>query len=133
MHRDDKSKYLLYIEPTKEEKLAEPIEDSLTELMKMAITKAQKGGVSYSKLDDMGDGTDFTWRDVTHRVPSFHTGSMYKGVHRTDCGEHSTNCDFLLENAMITNSLATFYVRWYRNSITENDLNKLKELVNFYK
>ena len=58
MHRNDKSKYLLYIEPKKEEKLKEPINDELTELMEMALSKAKAGTSRYSHLDDMGDGWD---------------------------------------------------------------------------
>ena len=53
MHRNDKSKYLLYIEPKKEEKLKEPINDELTELMEMALSKAKAGTSRYSHLDDM--------------------------------------------------------------------------------
>lgn len=33
---------------------------------------------------------------------------------------------------MITNSLAPFYVQWYRYSIPESDMRKLNELKKFY-
>lgn len=117
MHRDDKSKFLLYIEPKKEEKLDNPIEDNLTKLMEIALSKAEKGTGSYS--------------DITSDA-RFRTGSGYKGIHRTECGQTSSNNDYLLENGMITNSLAPFYLRWYRYSIPESDMIKLKELANFY-
>jgi hypothetical protein len=117
MHRDDSSKFLLYIEPKKEEKLDTPIEDNLTKLMEMALSKAQKGTGSYS--DTTGEAR-------------FRPGSGFKGSHRTECGERSSNVDFLLENGMITNSLAPFYLRWYRYSIPESDMMKLKELAKFY-
>jgi hypothetical protein len=132
MHRDDKSKYLLYIEPKKEEKLNSPIEDNLTKLMEMALSKSEEGTANYSNLDDMGDGYDWTYKDKTHRIPSHKKGSGYKGHHRTECGQGSSNKDYLLENGMITNSLAPFYLRWYRYSIPESDMIKLKELANFY-
>lgn len=117
MHRDDKSKYLLYIEPSKEDKLKEPINDELTDLIEMAMSKAQEGVARYSDEDDNG---------------TFRKGAGFKGRHITDCGERSSNKDYLLENGMITNSLAPFYVKWYRYSIPENDMNKLEKLRQFY-
>lgn len=118
MHRNDNSKYLLYIEPKASEKLQNPIEDELTQLMEMALSKSKRGGANYSDLEDSGN--------------SFHEGSAWRGIHRTDCGECSSNCDFLLENGMITNSLAPFYLKWYRYSIPENDMKKIEELKKYY-
>lgn len=118
MHREDDSKYLLFIEPSASEKLEEPIEDDLTELMEMALSKAKEGGSNYSDRNDNG---------------SFRPGVAFKGIHRTDCGARSSNRDFLLENGMITNSLATFYLRWYRFSIPETEMRKIYKLAEFYK
>jgi len=117
MNRDDKSKYLLYIEPSKEDKLKEPINDELTQLIEMAMTKAQEGSSRYSDKNDTG---------------TFRGGSGFKGSHKTDCGQRSSSRDYLLENGMITNSLAPFYVKWYRYSIPESDMNKLEQLKQFY-
>jgi hypothetical protein len=117
MHREDRSKYLLFIEPPKKEKLAEPVEDELVKLMEMAITKAETGVSSYMNEKDGGN---------------FRKSSGYKGFHQTDCGETSSNKDYLLENEMITNSLAPFYLRWYRNSIPESEIEKLMSLKKFY-
>jgi hypothetical protein len=66
MHRQDNSKYLLFIEPKIEDKLKTPINDDLVELMKMALSKASEGTSNYSSLEDFG---------------SFRTGSGFKGVH----------------------------------------------------
>ena len=118
MHRNDNSKYLLYIEPKASEKLQNPIEDELTQLMEMALSKSKRGAANYSDLKDTGD--------------SFQEGNAWKGIHRTDCGQGSANCDFLLENGMITNSLAPFYLKWYRYSIPENDMKKIEELKKYY-
>lgn len=118
MHREDESKYLLYIEPPKKERLSEPVEDELTLLMEEALERAAPGTSKYSDLED----------DLT-----FEVGPSYRGSHRTECGEGSTNTDYLLENGMITNSLAPFYLRWYRNSIPETELMKLLALKNYYK
>ena len=117
MNRDDKSKYLLYIEPNPLTKSKEPLNDSMTKLLEMALKKSKEGTGHYSSLDD--DGT-------------FNEGWGYKGVHRTPCGAVSSNCDYLLENGLITNSLAPYYVMWFRDSIGENDLNKIKELARYY-
>jgi len=43
MNRDDKSKYLLYIEPPVSEKLKSPIEDGITKLIEMSLSKAIPG------------------------------------------------------------------------------------------
>lgn len=118
MNRIDNSKYLLYIEPKASEKLKDPIIDEYTKMMEYALSKSKKGVSKYSDREDDG-----TWR----------SGSGFKGIHRTECGEHSSNNDFLLENGMITNSLAPFYLKYYRYSIPESEMNKVKELYNFYK
>ena len=129
MHRDDKSKYLLYLEPKKEDKLKEPINDEYTELMEMALSKSKKGASRYMDTND--NGVSFEFRGQT--IPSFQEKNAFKGHHRTECGEMSDNGDHLLENGMITNSLAPFYLKWYRYSIPVNDMLKMKELENFYK
>lgn len=118
MHRIDNSKYLLYIEPKVEEKLSTPIDDKLTQLMEMAIGKSEIGTALYSKLDDNG---------------TFRGGPGYRGFHSTKCGMRSSNKDYKLENGMITNSLAPFYLKWYRYSIPESEMNKVIELQSFYK
>lgn len=117
MHREDNSNYLLFVEPKKEDKLKDPINDELTELMEMAISKSLKGVSMYSTTLDNG---------------SFREGVGYKGFHRTECGERSSSTDFLLENGMITNSLAPFYLRWYRYSIPESEMMKIKRLKEYY-
>lgn len=117
MHRDDSSKFLLYIEPKKEEKLNQPIEDELTEFIEFAFSKSVSGIANYSKIDS---------------EPAHKQSSGWRGWHTTDCGERSNNKDFLLENGLITNSLASFYVSNYRNSIQKNDWVKIQSLINFY-
>ena len=134
MHRADNSKYLLYIEPKAKEKLQEPINDELTVLMEWALTKAKQGASHYHRLEDKGDGFDASLlvHGQIRRVASFTEGNYFRGWHQTECGERSTNCDYLLENGMITNSLAPFYLRWYRNSIPESEMKKVKQLMEFY-
>jgi hypothetical protein len=132
MHREDNSKYLLYIEPMKGDKLNEPINDELTKMMEEALSKSKKGAASYCKLEDMGDGYYWNYNGQSKRAPSFREGTAYRGTHRTECGEGSSNCDFLLENGMITNSLSTFYLKWYRYSIPETEMKKVLELQKFY-
>ena len=117
MHREDNSNYLLFIEPSALDKLKEPINDELTDLIEMALSKAKLGTSRYSSLDDRG---------------TFRQGSGFKGTHLTECGERSSNVDYLLENEMITNSLAAFYLRWYRYSISEKEMVKVLKLKDFY-
>jgi hypothetical protein len=138
MHREDNSKYLLYIEPKVIDKLKEPINDELVKIMELALSKAKSGAASYSKLEDMGDGYEFEWNDPKNGtqkrlVTSFSEGNAYRGSHRTECGEKSSNKDYVLENGMITNSLAPFYLKWYRFAIPESEMRKVEQLVNFYK
>lgn len=117
-HRDDKSKFLLYIDPEPSDKLETPIDDEMTKVVEYALSRAQTGSANYS--DKNGP-------------ERFRPGSGYKGCHGTRCGQRSSSHDYLLENGMITNSLAPYYVKWYRYSIPENDMIKLNGLMEFYK
>lgn len=117
MVRDDKSKFLLYIEPHPDEKLSEPVDDVVTNVMELAFSKSRAGVANYSQRGE---------------EERFRTGSGYKGVHGNGDGKRSTNNDYLLENGMITNSLCVYYLQWYRNSICENDWLKLQQLAKYY-
>ena len=80
MHREDDSKYLLYIEPKLEDRLKEPIDDDLVKMMEMALSKSIKGTAYYSNLDDTGDGFDYVirvgkFKGEIRRVPSFNDKS----------------------------------------------------------
>ncbi len=117
MHRVDNSQFLLYIEPPIEAKEKISIDDSLTKIMEYALSKAKAGTANYSDLKN---------------PPRFDEGSGWKGMHITACGEMSQAKDFLLENGMITNSLAPFYLRWYRDYIPASEIEKVKKLLEFY-
>jgi len=134
MHREDNSKYLLYIEPKASEKLKEPIDDELVHVMEIAMSKSIKGSSRYDVRNDMGDGYNHGIKvdGSIRRLPSFAKRGAFMGWHTTDCGEKSDNHDYLLENGMITNSLAPFYLRWYRYSIPETEMKKVHELAEFY-
>ena len=118
MHREDNSRFLLYIEPMKEDKSENPVNDEITEIMELALSEAESGAASYSSLDT---------------VEYFRSGHAYRGIHHTDCGEKSANRDYLLKNGMITNSLCSFYLKYYRNVIPVTEMNKVTNLVKFYK
>ena len=113
MHRIDNSKYLLYIEPNKRNKSDEPIIDNLTEKMELLLNLSKTGTANYNNMRCSGE---------------FRPGNLYRGVHTTDCGEDSTNADYLLPNGMITNSLCVFYFKYYRSSIPESEMKKVLEL-----
>lgn len=117
MIKIDNPKMLLYIEPKKEEKLFKPIIDDIVRKFKSIYSKAQEG---------------------TCYRQHFNMDSGYRVVHTTECGERSTNKDYLLENGMVTNSLALFYLKYYRNSIPQSEHDKLNilfrdiELINIF-
>lgn len=118
MHRTDDSHYLLYIEPPAKEKLEYPVVDKLTSVVEHALTKAISGIARYSNINDKG---------------TFKTDSGgYRGFHRTECGIFSDNHDHALENGMITNSLAPFYLMYYRNSIPPSEIKKVEKLFAYY-
>ena len=118
MHRIDSSRFLLYIEPSKEEKSETPINDEIVDIMQQALSEATSGTSNYSKVND----PEF-----------FNSKSGFKGRHTTDCGEFSDNKDYLLKNGMITNSLCVFYLQWYRNSIPPSEMDKVNDLIKFYR
>ncbi|MHC1775537.1 MAG: hypothetical protein AB9834_09005 [Lentimicrobium sp.] len=118
MHRTDASPFLLYIEPRKEEKSANPAVDEITQIMQVALSEAKTGISNYTEAD---------------KPPRFIRNSGYRGFHTTDCGKSSTGNDYLLENGMITNSLCVFYLQYYRNSIPEQEMGKVNRLVAYYK
>jgi hypothetical protein len=51
MHREDNSRFVLYIEPRKEEKSAEPIDDELTAKVEAAFAQAISGAANYPELE----------------------------------------------------------------------------------
>lgn len=125
MHRIDNSRFLLYIEPLKTEKLETPVIDEITEIMENVFNNSIRGVANYNEIDKPelfqiglnGDGQPI----------------HYWGFHITDCDVCSTNIDYLLFNNMITNSLCVFYLKYYRNSIPQSEMNKVNKLVLDYK
>jgi len=117
MHREDDSKYLLYIEPDPKLKSIEPVEDELTEAIDQAMRRAISGTGWYSQLEPHDE------------LEHFSEGNGYRGVHVTACGVGAGNKDYLIDGRFITNSLAPYYVRYYRESICEYDMDKLKSLL----
>lgn len=127
MHREDNSLYLLYIEPKKEEKSLEPVEDLLTQLMTLAIDVKSKSGRTYPNA--LLGGSRYSDPNCNGRFLPF---NGFMGFHVTDCGEMSDSCCLLLRSGYITNSLAAFYLKWYRNSIPKTEILKLKEALRSY-
>jgi len=83
MIRDDKSKFLLYMEPKNPPTI--PLNDNVTEFMQIAFNDATKGVANYSKI-----GAD----EIFHIV-----NGGYKGTHICSCGERSDNHDYQLKMA----------------------------------
>lgn len=118
MHRVDNTKFLLYLEFKASEKAPVPINDETVDVVSMALKRAIIGTANYSHLNE---------------EVQFREGSGYKGVHITECHAVSDNHDFLLENGMVTNSLAPYYLRHYRHLIPQSEMDKVNELVEFYR
>ncbi len=113
MHREDESRFVLYIHPPLDQKLAEPIDDDLTRKVEAAFAQAVSGAANYSQVG---------------QPERFDRGNGWRGWHQAEPGVYSDNHDYLLPNGLITNSLCIHYVRWYRNSIPATDLRKLLTL-----
>jgi len=113
MNRVDDSKYLLYLEFDKKDKREKPFNDEIVKLMYMALADAKEGTSKYSDPKDKG---------------TFDSGDAYLGVFTAADGARSTNCDYLLINGMITNSLAPYYLLWYRDVIPESEMEKVLQL-----
>ena len=118
MERIDLSRFLLYFEPEPNGKRLKPMDDELTRIMQHALKQSERGLANYSNLKSNGDFT--------------RTNKGWRGVHYTECGEHSTNQDYLLENGLITNSLAVFYLQHYRRNIPRSEIKKVIDLYLFY-
>lgn len=125
MNRIDNSRFLLYIEPKKEEKLEIPINDEITKIMKNACSEAEYGVSNYDKLNETENFIS-GFNDYGEII-------KYYGFHETDCGVLSDCFDYLLKNGMITNSLCVFYLKYYRNTIPKSEMDKVMELISFYK
>jgi len=118
MIRDDKTKFLLYIEPTSEQKGQIMIDDEWTMLLRVAMSEGKLGTSNYSEPGEP---------EII-----FDEDKRYKGVHFTEDGVSSANYDILLPNGMITNSLCVHYLLWYRLAIPSTDWEKLKDLQRYY-
>lgn len=116
MHREDNSKYLLYIEPPIEKKSEHPVNDEWTRLLEAELSTAKEGAARYADPSDQGTFYEGGWR----------------GVHVAACGEVGGSHDYLLSNGLITNKLATYYLRWYREAIPASEWTKLKHLAQYH-
>jgi hypothetical protein len=101
---------LLYIEPKNCK--SEPIIDELTIKMFNAIKEA---------IDEDHIGT-------LNSKNRFTIGIMTMGHHQCVCGAISSGADYLLNNGLITNYLCVHYVAYHRDEISEEELDKVKNL-----
>lgn len=116
MHRVEKGRYLLYIEPTLEQRSETPIDDDLVNFMELLLYHAYCGTANYS---DSEGCKDFTY------------GECWRGHHINCDGEMSEIQDYLIaDGRYITNSLATHYLRWYRSAIPQWMIEAIEDLLN---
>lgn len=98
---DLSDKYFMMIEPDKDgEPSKEPIEDEITKKVDYIFSKC--------------------------KTPDY----CYKGFHITKCGKFSDNNDWVLPNGMITNSLCSYYIKYYRDFIPKSEINKINKVYN---
>ena len=116
MHRIDNSKFLLYIEPTVDQKSKEPVNDEITKIVAQCLKNSKPGTANYRNIES----------DGVHEADN-----AWKGTHTTDCGERSDNKDHLLMNGMITNSLCVFYLQYYRDAIPSSEMSKVNDLCSY--
>ena len=51
-----------------------------------------------------------------------------RGFHQCICGAISDNCEHVLPNGIITNSLAAHYLQWHRDEIPQSEIDKLLKI-----
>lgn len=118
MVRDDKSKFLLYIEPVLEQKNGIAINDEYTTLFRLALSEAKLGKSNF--------------KDTSGNPVEFKKGNKHRGTHKCCDGIESSQQDYLLPTGLITNSLCIHYIMFYRQAITKNDWDKIAELQRHY-
>ena len=95
--------YVMMVEPDKTGiKAEQPIQDNISDVMEKLLLKCSD------------------------------SGTRYKGTHLTCCGMRSDNKHWVLPGGKITNSLAVYYLEYYRPYIPETEINKIKELAKEY-
>lgn len=120
MNRSDDSYFLLYIEPTRAQKSETPVDDHLTQVMMIALNLGKKGTADYFDVEN------------PTLYPVFNENESWKRGHKTACGTSSDSHDYKLLNGMITNSLAPFYLRWYRDAIPEQEMAKVEAVYDWH-
>ncbi len=97
---------LLYIEP-KSLATAEPLIDMYTRKMTAALRRP----VDMGALSVHSAGSE-------HEDVLFHPGMVMRGFHCCKCGKASSgNCDYVLADGSITNSLAIHYLAYHRQEV----------------
>lgn len=124
MERDDKTKFLLFIEPKIEQKARIAMNDEFATLLRAACADAKRGTSNY--------------KEPGLPEPVFNEGKSYwpmLGIpagHVCCDGVRSANYDLLLPGGFITNTLCVHYIMFYRSCINGNDWEKLKDLQRTY-
>lgn len=124
MVRDDKTKFLLFMEPTIEQKAQRPLNDEVTMIMRAACSEAKLGTSNY----DVPMSTEVEFNEGKKYWPML----GIPGVHTCCDGVQSTNYDLLLPGGFLTNTLCVHYLMYFREQITLNDWNKIKEIQRLY-
>lgn len=119
MIRTDKSKFLLFIEPTLEQKSQIGLNDEYTQVLRMAMQMADLGTSNYKNV-----GQEPIFNKGKHYPPMLGIPAGYVCCD----GTKSHNTDFLLPGGYITHGLCVHYMMWYRSAFTKNDWDNIYDL-----
>jgi len=110
------NRFLLFIEP-KNKPGKKPVIDNLTKKMTACFRSAVCEGCADSGIGRVGVNTG-----------KFIAGLSTRGFHTCSCGAASSNVDYLLPGGEITNFLCIHYLAMHREEISEEQLNRVKNL-----
>lgn len=115
------NKVVLYFEP-RNKKSDQPIIDELTiKMFNSFKSYVSKGSVNFNRNPRTNIGTIYNENPFSENI-----GTM--GIHECICGEESSTFDYLLEDGYITNSLCVHYLAYHRDAVSEEDINKVKNM-----
>ena len=124
MIRDDKTFFLLFIEPPLDKKAQRPLNDEYAQILRVACGEAKFGTSNVHEPMQ----TEVKFNQGKHYPPMLGV----PGVHTCCDGIQSTNYDLLLPGGYLTNSLCVHYMMFFRDCIPQNDWEKIKEIQRLY-
>lgn len=86
--------------------------------------------------DELTLGLEKLFNDHNSNIGNFYedTGKFteeagWLGTYTCFCGEESSSEDYLITPSYATNSLCIHYLKWHRNEVPEEELRKVREIL----